>query len=37
MEVSEEGRKRLLPWVPAVVKAVDLQSGRVTVAWGADW
>lgn len=37
MELGEEGKGRLLPWVPAVVKDVDLERGRVTVAWGADW
>ena len=36
MELSGE-RPRLLPWVPAVVKRVDLQAGRVEVDWGADW
>ncbi|MGQ0547022.1 MAG: ribosome maturation factor RimM [Betaproteobacteria bacterium] len=28
---------RLLPWVPAVVKQVDLAERKVRVAWGADW
>lgn len=28
---------RLLPWVPAVVKNVDLAAGRIEVEWGADW
>ena len=40
MEVAGEGRNarmHLLPWVPAVVKAVDLAGGRITVEWGADW
>ena len=37
MEVSTDGKERLLPWVPAVVKDVDLGRGRVTVEWGADW
>ena len=36
MELSGE-RTRLLPWVPAVVKKVDLQNRRVEVEWGADW
>ena len=36
MEVAGE-RTHLMPWVPAVVKAVDLFDGRITVAWGADW
>lgn len=30
-------RERLLPWVPAVVKQVDLPNRRITVEWGADW
>ncbi|MGE5639233.1 MAG: ribosome maturation factor RimM [Clostridia bacterium] len=36
MELSGE-KERLLPWVPAVVKQVDLQKKQVTVEWGADW
>jgi 16S rRNA processing protein RimM len=28
---------RLLPWVPSVVQAVDLERGRIEVQWGADW
>ena len=35
-ELSGE-RPRLLPWVPAVVKKVDLPERRVEVDWGADW
>lgn len=30
-------RERLLPWVPAVVKKVDLANRRIEVEWGADW
>ena len=30
-------RTRLLPWVAAVVKEVDLLKQRVEVEWGADW
>jgi len=30
-------RARLLPWVPAVVKRVDLERRRIEVDWGADW
>lgn len=38
MEVGDvAGKVRLLPWVPAVVKAVDIEGGRVTVEWEADW
>ena len=36
MELSGE-RERLLPWVPPVVKKVDLQKKRIEVEWGADW
>jgi len=28
---------RLLPWVPTVVKKVDLAERRIHVEWGADW
>lgn len=30
-------KPRLLPWVPVVVKKVDLPERRVEVEWGADW
>ena len=30
-------RTRLIPWVAAVVKDVDLLRKRVEVEWGADW
>jgi 16S rRNA processing protein RimM len=36
MELSGE-RRRLVPWVSAVVKRVDLEAKRIEVAWGADW
>ncbi len=36
MEVAGE-RQRLLPFVPAYVKKVDLQARRIDVEWGADW
>ncbi len=36
MELSGD-RERLLPWVPAVVKKVDLPNRRIEVEWGADW
>jgi 16S rRNA processing protein RimM len=35
-ELSGE-KPRLLPWVPVVVKKVDLPERRVEVDWGADW
>ena len=36
MEVAGD-RTHLMPWVPSVVKQVDLPRGRITVEWGADW
>jgi len=36
MEIAGE-RTRLIPWVPAIVKEVDLAARRVVVEWGADW
>ena len=36
MELAGD-RERLLPWVPTVVKSVDLQKRRIEVEWGADW
>lgn len=37
MELAGEKRERLLPFVPAVVKRVDLEGRRIEVDWGADW
>jgi len=28
---------RLLPWIPSVIRAVDLAHGRIEVQWGVDW
>jgi 16S rRNA processing protein RimM len=36
MEVAGD-RARLVPWVAAVVKAVNLEAGRIEVDWEADW
>jgi 16S rRNA processing protein RimM len=36
MEVAGD-RTRLLPWVPAIVKRVDLEKKQIDVEWGADW
>jgi 16S rRNA processing protein RimM len=36
IEVTGE-RTRLIPWVAAVVRQVDLAKKRVEVEWGADW
>jgi 16S rRNA processing protein RimM len=30
-------RERLIPFVPAVVREVDLDAGRIVVDWGADF
>jgi 16S rRNA processing protein RimM len=37
MEVARDGKVRLLPWTPGVVKNVDLQNQQIDVEWGADW
>jgi 16S rRNA processing protein RimM len=36
MEVAGE-RTRLIPWVSAIVKNVDLGAGRIVVDWQVDW
>ena len=36
MEVAGE-RTRLVPWIPSVVRKVDLQQRRIEIEWGADW
>jgi 16S rRNA processing protein RimM len=36
IEVAGE-RTRLIPWVAAVVKKVDLPGKQVEVEWGAEW
>ena len=37
MEVARDGKVRLLPWTPGVVKNVDLQNQQIDVERGADW
>ena len=37
MELAGANGTRLLPWVSAVVKRVDLEARRIEVDWGADW
>jgi 16S rRNA processing protein RimM len=40
MEVQgrgSEAKMHLLPWVPAVVKEVNLAERKIRVDWGADW
>ena len=36
MEIAGE-RTLLVPWIPTVVRSVDLESGRIHIEWGADW
>lgn len=35
--LAEDGTKRLLPFVAAVVLAVEKDAGRIRVEWGSDW
>lgn len=35
--VAEDGAERLLPFVEAVVLAVEKDAGRIRVEWGSDW
>ena len=37
MELAGGGKARLLPWVPAIVKGVDLSERRIRVEWQLDW
>jgi 16S rRNA processing protein RimM len=37
MELDGGDRVRLVPWVPSVVRKVDLAAKRVEVDWQADW
>ena len=40
MEVAGSGsneRTRLIPWVSAIVKDVDLERGEIAVEWSAEW
>lgn len=32
-----EGRERLIPFVPAVVRQVDMAGAKIHVEWGLDW
>jgi 16S rRNA processing protein RimM len=36
MELAD-GRARLIPWVSAIVKQVDVDAKRIVVDWDADW
>lgn len=37
MRLRGGDRERLLPFVPSVVKGVDLESRQIEVDWRADW
>jgi ribosomal 30S subunit maturation factor RimM len=37
MEVAGSSRVRLIPWVSAIVKQVDLEAKRIVVDWQAEW
>ena len=37
MELAGEKSTRLVPFLPAVVKLVDLEARRIEVEWGAEW
>lgn len=37
LQVRDGGTERLLPFVGAVVKEVDLEAGRLVVDWGLDY
>jgi 16S rRNA processing protein RimM len=36
MEVAGK-RTLLVPWIPTVVRSVDLENKRIHIEWGADW
>ena len=37
MEVVAGERTRLIPWVSAIVKGVDLERGEIAVEWSTEW
>jgi 16S rRNA processing protein RimM len=37
VDAGSDGRTRLIPWVSAIVKSVDLEARRIVVEWGRDW
>lgn len=37
MKLADARRERMLPFVAAVVRNVDLDARRIEVDWGADW
>ena len=34
---EQAGGERLLPFIPSVVKDIDMDAGEIRVEWGADW
>jgi 16S rRNA processing protein RimM len=37
LRVVGEDRERLVPFVPPVIRAIDVEAGVVELEWGADW
>ncbi len=37
MRVADGEGERLLPFVPQVVREIDMQARRIRVEWGTDW
>jgi 16S rRNA processing protein RimM len=37
LRVAGEDRERLVPFVPQVIRAIDVEAGIVELEWGADW
>jgi len=37
MELAGSSRARLIPWVGAIVKQVDLEAKRIVVDWSGEW
>ena len=37
VSAGDESRERLIPFVPAVVRQVDMAGRAIHVAWGLDW
>ncbi|MGA8050462.1 MAG: ribosome maturation factor RimM [Burkholderiales bacterium] len=37
MELAGDRSTRLVPFLPAVVRRVDLEARRIEVEWGAEW
>lgn len=37
MELADDGKTRLIPFVAAIVKSVDLSERKIRVDWQSDW